>query len=86
MIRVFQSNPIQTPLGKGQVRSQQWIKDANLRLFQADEQVAVVNFELDVPAGMDYSPHKVAIQVVDKDIMAKAHSQCAGSHFEPQDF
>ena len=59
-------------LGKGQVRSHQWIKDANLKHFQTDEQVALVNFELDVPPGMDYLPHKVAIQVVDKGIMAEA--------------
>jgi len=58
--------------GKGQVRSHQWIKDANLKHFQTDEQVALVNFELDVPPGMDYLPHKVAIQVVDKGIMAEA--------------
>ena len=45
-------------LGKGQVRSHQWIKDANLKHFQTDEQVALVNFELDVPPGMDYLPHK----------------------------
>ena len=47
-------------LGKGQVRSHQWIKDANLKHFQTDEQVALVNFELDVPPGMDYLPHKGA--------------------------
>ena len=58
--------------GKGQVRSRQWIKDANLRHFQADEQVALVNFELDIPPGMDYLAHRVPVQVVDKDIMAEA--------------
>lgn len=58
--------------GKGHVRSGQWIKDANLRQFQADEHVALVNFELDVPPPMEYLPHRVPIQILDKDVMAEA--------------
>ena len=58
--------------GKGHVRSQIWIEESNLKNFQTDEQVALVNFELDVPPALERLTHGIPVQIVDKDIMAEA--------------
>ena len=57
-------------------------------LFQilTDEQVALVNFELDVPPKMDYLPHRIPVQVVDKEVMAEAQFLAQQRKYWPSGF
>jgi len=71
---------------KGNVRSDPWIKDANLKQFQNDEQVVLVNFELDVPPSMEYLPHQIPVQVLDKDVMAEAQFLAQQRKYWPSGF
>ena len=51
-----------------------------------DEQVALVNFELDVPPGLEYLPHRIPVQIIDKEIMAEAQFLAQQRNYWPSGF
>ena len=51
-----------------------------------DEQVVLVNFELDVPPSMEYLPHQIPVQVLDKDVMAEAQFLAQQRKYWPSGF
>ena len=52
----------------------------------SDEQVALVNFELDVPPALEYLPHQIPVQVLDKDVMAEAQFLAQQRKYWPSGF
>ena len=60
--------------------------DSCLDLFFPDEQVALVNFELDVPPGLEYLPHRIPVQIIDKEIMAEAQFLAQQRNYWPSGF
>ena len=54
--------------------------------FISDEQVALVNFELDIPPQMEYLPHRIPVQVVEKDVMAEAQFLAQQRKYWPSGF
>ncbi|TRY67888.1 hypothetical protein TCAL_05175 [Tigriopus californicus] len=57
---------------KGLVRSQNWMRGSELFDAHEGEQLAVMNFTLDIPPPMTYLPHAVPVQTVDKSAVAEA--------------
>lgn len=55
------------------------------KLF-TDEQVALVNLELDVPPRMEYLPHRIPVQMVDKEVMAEAQFLAQQRKYWPSGF
>lgn len=72
--------------GKGHVRSNQWLREAALKDINDDEQVAIVNFEMDVPPSLDYLPHNVPVHTVDKETMAEAQFLAQQRKYWPSGF
>ena len=48
--------------------------------------MVLVNFELDVPPAMEYLPHQVPVQVLDKDVMAEAQFLAQQRKYWPSGF
>ncbi|XP_040567044.1 popeye domain-containing protein 1 [Lepeophtheirus salmonis] len=73
---------------KGYVRSIDWINKSERAKKETlgDERVLILNFELDVPPTMEYLPHDVPVNTMDKSTLAEAQFLAQQRKYWPSGF